>query len=87
MVGHSAGGCGALEAAALALSIAEGSSPRPSTTRRPDPECDLDYVPNVGRAVEIRAGLSNIFGFGGPQLLHRPAPGGSRDETGEVRIG
>ena len=65
MVGHSAGGCGALEAAALALSIAEGVVPPTINLETADPECDLDYVPNVGRAVEIRAGLSNVFGFGG----------------------
>jgi len=65
MVGHAAGGCGALEAAALALSIAEGVVPPTINLETADPECDLDYVPNVGRAVEIRAGLSNVFGFGG----------------------
>jgi 3-oxoacyl-[acyl-carrier-protein] synthase II len=65
MVGHSAGGCGALEAAALALSIADGIVPPTINYETPDPECDLDYVPNVARRVEIRAALSNTFGFGG----------------------
>ena len=65
MVGHSAGGCGALEAAALAMSISEGVVPPTINLETPDPDCDLDYVPNVGRKVEIRAGLSNVFGFGG----------------------
>jgi 3-oxoacyl-[acyl-carrier-protein] synthase II len=65
MVGHAAGGCGALEAAALAMSIAEGVVPPTINLETADPECDLDYVPNVGRKVEIRAGLSNVFGFGG----------------------
>jgi 3-oxoacyl-[acyl-carrier-protein] synthase II len=65
MVGHSAGGCGAFEAAALALSIAEGIAPPTINYETPDPECDLDYVPNVARRVEIRAALSNTFGFGG----------------------
>jgi 3-oxoacyl-[acyl-carrier-protein] synthase II len=65
MVGHAAGGCGALEAAALALSIAEGVVPPTINLDTPDPECDLDYVPHVGREVAIRAALSNTFGFGG----------------------
>jgi 3-oxoacyl-[acyl-carrier-protein] synthase II len=65
MVGHSAGGCGAFEAAALALSIADGIVPPTINYETPDPECDLDYVPNVARRVEIRAALSNTFGFGG----------------------
>jgi 3-oxoacyl-[acyl-carrier-protein] synthase II len=65
MVGHSAGGCGALEAAALAYSIAESVVPPTINYEVPDPECDLDYVPNAARQVEIRATLSNVFGFGG----------------------
>jgi len=65
MVGHAAGGCGALEAAALALSIAEGVALPTINLDTPDPECDLDYVPNVAREVEIRTALSNTFGFGG----------------------
>jgi 3-oxoacyl-[acyl-carrier-protein] synthase II len=65
MVGHSAGGCGAFEAATLALSIADGIVPPTINYETADPECDLDYVPNVARRVEIRAALSNTFGFGG----------------------
>ena len=65
MTGHSAGGCGAFEAAALALGIAEGFAPPTINYETPDPECDLDYVPNAGREVQIRAALSNNFGFGG----------------------
>ena len=65
MVGHAAGGCGALEAAALARSVAEGIVPPTINLDTPDPECDLDYVPNVARAVEIRTALSVTFGFGG----------------------
>jgi 3-oxoacyl-[acyl-carrier-protein] synthase II len=65
MVGHSAGGCGALEAATLAYSIREGLVPPTINYETPDPECDLDYVPNEARRVEIRAALSNVFGFGG----------------------
>ncbi|MGH2350433.1 MAG: beta-ketoacyl-ACP synthase II [Chloroflexota bacterium] len=65
MVGHSTGGCGALEAAACAYSIQEGIVPPTINYEYPDPECDLDYVPNEARRVEIRAALSNNFGFGG----------------------
>ncbi len=65
MVGHSAGGCGALEAAACAYALQEGVVPPTINYEYPDPECDLDYVPNQARKVEVRAALSNNFGFGG----------------------
>jgi 3-oxoacyl-[acyl-carrier-protein] synthase II len=65
MVGHAAGGCGALEAAACVYSIQEGIVPPTTNYETPDPDCDLDYVPNVARRVEVRATLSNNFGFGG----------------------
>jgi 3-oxoacyl-[acyl-carrier-protein] synthase II len=65
MTGHAAGGCGALEAAALTLSFAEGVVPPTINLDTPDPECDLDYVPHVARRAELRAALSNTSGFGG----------------------
>jgi 3-oxoacyl-[acyl-carrier-protein] synthase II len=65
MVGHSAGGCGAFEAAACAYTICEGIIPPTINYEHPDPECDLDYVPNVARRAEVHAALSNNFGFGG----------------------
>jgi 3-oxoacyl-[acyl-carrier-protein] synthase II len=65
MVGHSAGGCGALEAAALAYTLREGIVPPTVNYDYPDPECDLDYVPNRARQVEVRVAISNNFGFGG----------------------
>jgi 3-oxoacyl-[acyl-carrier-protein] synthase II len=65
MVGHAAGACGALEAAACVYSIREGVVPPTINYERPDPQCDLDYVPNVARRVEVHTALSNNFGFGG----------------------
>jgi 3-oxoacyl-[acyl-carrier-protein] synthase II len=65
MVGHSAGGCGALEAAVCAYAMVEGILPPTINYEHPDPECDLDYVPNVARRRETRTALSNNFGFGG----------------------
>jgi len=65
MVGHSAGGCGALEAAVCVNAIREGIVPPTINYENPDPECDLDYVPNQARKLGVRAALSNNFGFGG----------------------
>ena len=65
MVGHAAGACGALEAAACAYALREGIVPPTINYEHPDPDCDLDYVPNEARKVAIGAALSNNFGFGG----------------------
>lgn len=65
MVGHSAGGCGAFEAAVCISAIRDGVVPPTINYENPDPDCDLDYVPNQARKVEVRAALSNNFGFGG----------------------
>jgi 3-oxoacyl-[acyl-carrier-protein] synthase II len=65
MVGHLLGGAGAVEAAATVLAMRDRIIPPTINYEYPDPECDLDYVPNQARRAEIRLALSNSFGFGG----------------------
>jgi 3-oxoacyl-[acyl-carrier-protein] synthase II len=65
MTGHLLGGAGAIEAIITALSLKEGFIPPTINYKTPDPECDLDYVPNVGRKMNFTYALSNSFGFGG----------------------
>lgn len=65
MTGHLLGAAGGLEAGILALAIRHGVVPPTINYTTPDPDCDLDYTPNVAREMEVRVGLSNSFGFGG----------------------
>ncbi len=65
MVGHLIGASGALEAAATALSLERGVVPPTINQETPDPDCDLDYVPNTAREVPVHTAISNSFGFGG----------------------
>ncbi len=65
MLGHCLNAGGALEAVATVLSVREGIAPPTVGYRVPDPECDLDYVPNTARRLPIGAALSNSFAFGG----------------------
>ena len=65
MHGHVMGGAGAVEAAATVLAIQHQVAPPTANFLEPDPECDLDYVPNSARPMEIQGALSNSFAFGG----------------------
>jgi 3-oxoacyl-[acyl-carrier-protein] synthase II len=65
MTGHLLGGAGGLEAGIAVLAIRDQMAPPTINYEFPDPECDLDYVPNQGRAMAIEYALSNSFGFGG----------------------
>jgi 3-oxoacyl-[acyl-carrier-protein] synthase II len=63
--GHCLGAAGALEASATLLSMEAGKVPPTINLEVPDPECDLDYVPNVAREAKVDVAMSNSFGFGG----------------------
>jgi 3-oxoacyl-[acyl-carrier-protein] synthase II len=65
MTGHLLGGAGGIEAVYTALALARGEIPPTINYEEPDPECDLDYVPNQPRKMNVRVALSNSFGFGG----------------------
>lgn len=69
MTGHLLGAAGAVEAAVLALSLAEGRVHPTLNLTHPDPDCDLDYVTDGARELSLRAGMSNSFGFGGQNAV------------------
>lgn len=65
MIGHLLGASGAVELIATVLTLVNGVVPPTINYEHPDPECDLDYVPNSPRDMEVRVAMSNSFGFGG----------------------
>ena len=65
MLGHLLGASGGVEAVAVAMTLREGFIHPTINLETPDPECDLDYVPGIGRKADVRIALSNSFGFGG----------------------
>jgi 3-oxoacyl-[acyl-carrier-protein] synthase II len=65
MIGHLIGAAGAVEAIAMAMTLKTGVLPPTINYHKPDPHCDLDYVPNCAREKRVRTAVSNSFGFGG----------------------
>jgi len=65
MIGHASGAAGAIEAVACVKTIADRIIHPTINYEEPDPDCDLDYVPNVARQADVRVALSNSFGLGG----------------------
>lgn len=65
MTGHLLGAAGAIEAIITSLALKERFLPPTTNYKTPDPDCDLDYVPNTGRSADIKYALSNSLGFGG----------------------
>jgi len=64
-VGHLLGAAGVVELIATALTVKTGAVPPTINLEKPDPECDLDYVPNTARQANVRIAINNSFGFGG----------------------
>jgi 3-oxoacyl-[acyl-carrier-protein] synthase II len=83
MTGHTLGAAGAIESVYTVLAVERGMLPPTINYERPDPSCDLDYVPNRARPARIRLALNNSFGFGGTNatLAFRP----SDPDQGEVK--
>jgi 3-oxoacyl-[acyl-carrier-protein] synthase II len=69
MTGHLLGGAGGVEAIFTILTIYQGVIPPTTNYENPDPECDLDYVPQEARKKDVRVALSNSFGFGGTNAV------------------
>ena len=69
MVGHLLGAAGAVEAIATLLSINRGIVHATINYANPDPDCDLDYIPNEARRLDVRTAISNSFGFGGQNAV------------------
>lgn len=68
MMGHAIGAAGGMEMVATVLALRSGCLPPTINYETPDPECDLDYIPNQSRESDVRFALSNSFGFGGHNI-------------------
>jgi 3-oxoacyl-[acyl-carrier-protein] synthase II len=89
MTGHLLGASGAVEALVCVKVLQEHILPPTINYQTPDPDCDLDYVPNAARAVPVRHVISNSFGFGGHNasiILSRLNDQGSAQSTPEVKV-
>jgi 3-oxoacyl-[acyl-carrier-protein] synthase II len=74
---HLLGAAGAMEAAATVMALERGMLPPTINLDTPDPECDLDYVPNKPRKADVNVAISNSFGFGGHNatlVIRKPDP-------------
>ncbi|MCC6619335.1 MAG: beta-ketoacyl-[acyl-carrier-protein] synthase II, partial [Chloroflexi bacterium] len=69
MIGHTLGAAGAMSGLAAILAIRDGVIPPTINQETPDPDCDLDYVPNVARQAHVDAAIVNGFGFGGQNVV------------------
>jgi 3-oxoacyl-[acyl-carrier-protein] synthase II len=69
MVGHTMGAAGAISAVAAVCAMRDGLVPPTINYTTPDPDCDLDYVPNEARAMAVETALVNAFGFGGHNVV------------------
>jgi len=89
LTGHSLGAAGAIEAAICVMALQHGIIPPTANYETPDPECDLDYVPNVARSASLEAVMTNSLGFGGHNAslifrrYHPLGEGGSTRPVGE----
>jgi 3-oxoacyl-[acyl-carrier-protein] synthase II len=69
MVGHLIGAAGALSAMICLLAMRDSVLPPTINLQNPDPQCDLDYVPNTAREATVRIAAANAFGFGGQNCV------------------